>query len=376
MKTIQYILVLALVMSACRDKYDLQLKDSDKSLLVVEGHLNAGGTTSIRLTKSYNLSTAGAAQKVSGAQLTVEGSDGTSYSLAEQGTSGVYRNVLNLQLATQYRLRIKLPGKEYLSDFVPVKTSPAIDSVSWKWENDGVMIYTSTHDNTDNSRYYKWEYDETWEINSNYFSSVKIQADTVAMRDLPAESVFRCWKYDSSKTIMLGSSAQLQSDVISNVPLVHLPKNTEKFSVRYSILVKQQVLTKEAFEFFQLMKKNTEQLGSIFDPLPSELRGNIKCLSNPEEQVIGYITASSLQQKRLFISSTELPHSQFSIPGCTSVYVVNKPDSLRKYGAYLMAWEPDYHLLIPDSIVGVHMAPPICVDCAARSGNYNKPSYW
>ncbi len=380
MKRIISFILLFVSVTSCKEKYDIVLKDSDKSLIVVEGFLNAGtGPTQITITKSFTRANPGSIPKVSNAQVSVEGDNGTSYALSELGTSGVYQhNQLNLSFSQQYRLRIKTPdNKEYLSDYVPVLQSPVIDSVSWKWENNGVMFYVSTHDATNNSRYYKWEYDETWQINSIYFSFVKmINSIDIVPRDLTTEDVSRCWKYGKSNSILIGTTSQLQSDVAHEIPLFYLPANIEKIGVRYSPLVKQTVIPKQAYEYFNLMKKNTEQLGSIFDPLPSELRGNIKCISNPSEQVIGYITAGTQTEKRIFINSTQLPNSYFPGPSCFSVLIANHPDSIRKYTGsfgYLPYME---ELDIFNNIVGYHAANPVCSDCTRRGGSNVKPLYW
>jgi hypothetical protein len=369
--------LILFLMAACREKYTINVKSTDKSVLVVEGFLNAGtGSTSISLTRSYNVNSPGVIPKVSGAQVKVEGDDGSSFTLTESGNTGVYSNPqLTLLPIKNYRLRIKTSdSREYLSDYVPVKASPAIDSINWKWENNGVMVYANTHDASNNSRYYKWEFDETWEIQSTYFSFYKVVGDTIIERNLINDDVSRCWKYDRSKSIILGSTAQLQSDVIFETPVNFIQKSTEKLGVRYSILLKQQVLTKQAYEFFQLMKKNTELQGSIFDPLPSELRGNIKCLTNPEEQVVGYVTASTQQEKRIFISSVQLPLSQFTVQGCYYFLVSNKKDSLKKYIPAFLPWGAD--MLPSGTITGYYVAPPVCVDCTLRGGANVKPSYW
>src|SRR5690606_35363898 len=109
---------------------------------------------------------------------------------------------------------------------------------------------------------------------SYYFSEFIYENDLVRPRVFPNEDVSVCWKYANSSTILLGSSAKLQSAVISEKPLTTIPAGHEKLAKRYSILVKQYAIDKKAYEFYSLMKKNTESLGSIFDPQPSEIRGN------------------------------------------------------------------------------------------------------
>ncbi|HEX8377054.1 MAG TPA: DUF4249 family protein [Pedobacter sp.] len=65
--------------------------------------------------------------------------------------------------------------------------------------------------------------------------------------------------------------------------------------------VKQYGITKEGFNFLAKMKENTEQVGGIFDPQPTELKGNIFCMTNPCEKVIGFMHAGRISEKRIFI---------------------------------------------------------------------------
>ncbi|WP_332369297.1 DUF4249 family protein [Spirosoma telluris] len=55
-------------------------------------------------------------------------------------------------------------GTDYYSDFVPIITTPPIDSVSWRTQDNSVFFSLTTHDPKNNTHYYRWEYDETWEV--------------------------------------------------------------------------------------------------------------------------------------------------------------------------------------------------------------------
>ena len=50
-------------------------------------------------------------------------------------------------------------------------------------------------------------------------------------------------------------------------------------------------------------------MGSIFDAQPSQLIGNIHNTANAAEPVIGYISAGTRQQKRIYILKAALPQS-------------------------------------------------------------------
>ena len=129
-------------------------------------------------------------------------------------------------------------------------------------------------------------------------------------------------------------SEKLENDVIYLNPIAFIPGDSEKLMTKYSVMVKQYALTKEAFDFWQTLKKNTESLGSIFDAQPSQLTGNIKNVNNPEEPVLGYISAGTVQQKRIFIAKAELPNWKTKYPySCTADTVRNddfRPEALNE----------------------------------------------
>jgi hypothetical protein len=370
MKRIIFFLLIIIFLAGCRDRYELPLRQNDVSLLVVEGVLNVNGPTTISLSRTVKVNDNASIKPELNAQVSVEDKNGGSFPLTTTA-AGMYSHAqLPMTAGEQYRLRIRTANnKEYLSDFVVAALTPEIDSVSWKKERDGVMIYANTHDPSDNTRYYKWNYEETWEIRSFYPTNYK----WIGGADIVYWGLYnyQCWKYENSSNILLGTTAQLQSDVIKEAPLTFIQPGSEKLGVRYSVLVKQQSLTKAAYEYLSLMKKNTESLGTIFDPQPSELRGNIHCISNPGEDVIGYLTASSFTEKRLFITSGEADWR--FIQFCESFRVLNHPDSIK-------LWVPGYLPYAPDmiglNIVAYFFSSARCVDCTARGGNLAKPSYW
>ena len=190
---------------ACRDLYEPGLVSSDDSYLVVEGVLNAGsGPTDIRLTRTFKLDDSARLRGEQNASVTVEGKDNTTRQLT-MTSDGIYTSPnLNLVLNQEYRLRIVTAnGKEYLSEYVMAKKTPVIDSVSFRQNDKGVQIYVTTHDNTNNTRYYLWNYEETWEIWTYYFSKYKYENDMVYRRT-SADDVSTCWKYGYSNDILIG----------------------------------------------------------------------------------------------------------------------------------------------------------------------------
>ena len=149
----------------------------------------------------------------------------------------------------------------------------------------------------------------------------------------------------------------------------------EKLAVRYSILLRQYALDKSGYEFYEMMKKNTESLGTIFDAQPSEMKGNIRCTSDANEIVIGYISAAAIEEKRFFISRSELKQWRF-YEDCPEMTIPNHPDSIRDaYAGGLSIWDAIYPPVgNRPSRYNVSYVP--CVECPARGGSLIRPAYW
>ncbi len=378
MKKLFYILLILFgFFTGCRQRYDPPLNSLPNSFLVVEGVLNAAqDSTTVHLTRTFKLEQTATIRTENNAQLTVEGKDNTISSLTETGNGNYVSGNLHLNPNNEYRLRIKTTdGKEYLSDYVKVKLTPPIDSIGWDRSNEGLQIYVNTKDPLNATRYYRWEYEETWEIHSSYFSYFVYENGIVRPRQLPAENVYTCWKYNNSSDIILANSNRLQDDIIYKGPITLISPGDERLGERYSILVREYSLEREAYDFFELIKKNTQDIGSLFSPQPSEIRGNIHCINNPAEFVIGYVSVSSIQKKRIFISSAEVPQWGFSfLQGCPSVKVALNPDSVKLYfnNFNLVPYDIDPPLF-PTSY---KTSTPDCLDCRVRGGKLLKPSYW
>jgi len=361
----------------CTQTYTSPYKSPATGYLVVEGFISGNSPTQYTLSRTIPLPGDSTIPMVTGATVRVEGSDSSVHPLTDQG-NGVYSDSLILSPNAQYRLRINIPGGEsYLSDFAPFKITPPIDSIPWTYTDSGVNFSLYTHDPANATRYYQWEYQQTWEYYSAEPSYYIYQASTnTVVQRTAAQLVYHCWKNAVSYDILLGSSAKLAQDVIYQFLLLNIPLNSQQLAVRYSILVSQYALTQAAYNFLSLMQVNTESLGSIFDVQPSQLIGNIHCLSNPNEPVIGYISAGTVQQQRTFITRAQVPYwgyyytcvePDFKVPNDSAdlLFYYGKDDDvpINSYGSgqYINAYFSNSEY---------------CIDCTLQGGTTQKPSYW
>jgi len=366
--------LIFLLITGCKEEFNPPVKALQNNYLVVEGFINAQGSTNITLSRTIQLKDTSDVKAEQGASITIMSEDNSTISLFED-TAGHYQSdPVALNKNQKYRLFIKtVEGKEYLSDYLSVKKTPPIDSVSWRSENNGVNIYVNSHVEPDNRRYYKWSYDETWEVHSRWPVLYGYVNRNVSATDQnETNKMFYCWHSQNSDRIVLGSTAQLIDNIISMIPVVNIPPYGEQLGFRYSILVKQVALDKQTYEFYQVMRKNTETTGSIFAPLPTDLSSNIHCVSNPAEKVIGYMSVTTEESKRIFISNEEVPGWNYQ-SGCIGVLVRNDPASLSVFSNNGLI---SYNVAIEGlNTLGFYASNEFCMDCRTRGTNI-KPDFW
>jgi hypothetical protein len=364
------------LLTNCKVPYNPKLKSTETNALVVEGFIDGAAPVSFKFTRSRMLTAGDTATPVNelNAQVSVEDNHQNVFPLNEAG-NGIYNstNTLNLNAAYQYRLHIITSnGEEYLSDLVPFKSSPPIDSIGWEFKNGGVQTLLNTHDPNNSTIYYRWSFSETWQFRTPFESYYVYDAgnNTVIPR---IEQVFNCWQTVSSTNIYLASTTNLSSDVINQMPLAFIGQHDPKLSVLYSILVTQYALDVTGYNYWLAMENNTQNVGSIFDPQPNETSGNIHCLTNPSELVVGYVSAGNSSSKRIFINHSSMPQDWNLPSDCLEITIPNMPDSLKYYFGSL--YDPILLITLTSGAKVYSAALSPCVDCTLKGTNI-KPSFW
>jgi hypothetical protein len=370
---LEIILILFLpLVSSCREPYQPPVVLAQSNLLVVDAFLDGTDRScTVVLSRSQDVSDTKTPPMEKKATIQLKDSKSNVFTLKE--TSEGHYTVSNINVDTQlkYQLSIKTEdGKSYQSDFVEIRNTPPIDDVTWKATEQGVQFYISTHDSEKKSIYYQYRFVETWEYVAAYPSNYEFKNGVPVPR---FTEIYRCWATAPSSAISIATSVKLSEDVISNFPFYLLARPSEKYLIRYSILVKQNVLTVEAYNYWQQLQKNTEKIGSLFDPQPSQIFSNVQNVNNPDEAVLGYFNAGITTEKRIFVSVSELPRNwYFRDTQCRADTVLNA-----NLGQHLS------DILIGGLYRGSDLNPYgysytsiTCGDCRSSGGTTTKPDFW
>jgi len=370
------ILFLGILLVGCIDPYSPPEIEQAQAALVIDGFINVLGKSTIKLSRTQNLADTNEPIQEVGATIWVEDDQGIKFFLSEEG-AGVYSLPAQSFVDRTYRLHIVTSNsKEYVSAFERAMLSPAIDSISWSLTDDlGVQLYVSTHDTETTQGFYRWIFDETWLYTSAAQSTYVYNAQTRSA-EVRTDDIYNCWRTDNSSDVLIESTTRLSENRVSEYPLTYIKQNDERLRYKYSILVKQYSITQNAFNYWQQIKKTTEDLGTLFGPLPSQVTGNFRSVSNPSEPVIGYFAIGSFASSRIFIPWQELktpPSYDTPYQGCEFYELLN--ENVPSFsGPYLLTYGiPN---LTGPGILGYYYGSAYCVDCRLSGGVNVQPDFW
>ncbi|MCC8154013.1 MAG: DUF4249 domain-containing protein [Tannerellaceae bacterium] len=295
----------------CISEYVPKDIDVVRGLVVVECTIQ-NGTTTVKLSRSIGLlDEFTGSEYIPEATVWVESSDGGRTEDGVYLQEGIYEiEVGELDLNKQYRLGMLIDGKLYGSEFLTPLQTPEIDEVFYEKEDTGhpVKLCVSTHDPLEQSHFYRWSFKEDWEVHADFYATGSMEwigEHEVWVDYTEEDNIYACWGRDSSKVLHLGSSASLAEYRIVKKELLTIPPSDRRLSYLYHLRVEQTLLRKEAYDYFYNIQKNIEAGGGLFAPMPSELRGNVKNLYQPEEVVLGYVEVATMTTKGKYISGTE-----------------------------------------------------------------------
>lgn len=380
MKRLTYILSAMLAAVSCVYPFSVDMNEVHTDSIVIEGDIIIGGTSHFKMSEMLEIE--GASNLQPGdvpATFIVEDDKGGSYKADENG---------NLVLPDapsdrKFRLRAvnRSNGKEYISSWQTIYEPCGIDSVSFVPNKTSrqLELNVSLHGG-DDARFYQLMLDEAWEYKAFYRATHYYIPPS---RDLPSEfrntgmiaefengeNTYYCWKTRGVPELNVLSTMDLSEDRIVNAQIHKVASTENKLSYIYCLNVGAMPISQEHHAYLKHLNDVSNYTGSLFSPNPSEMRGNIRCVSDTTEFVVGYIGAGRVTSSRVFYYNDEV---QFYETG----YETHKIENVAKKDWYRY-WNTKGMLpLNGDPIQGYDWAEKRCIDCRLAGGTKNKPEYW
>ena len=320
---------------------------------------------------------------VSDYSVEIQDDEGNSFPGAEMepGLYGCWMDQEYLVPGRRFRLIVTSEkGKLYVSDFDELLPCPDIDSITFEFQElqtetpdltyTGLQFFVNTDCSGEFAKNFLWEMEETWEYHAAY--EILAYYDGRIHESLPglaSYDYFYCWQSGRIRSIYTYSTQNLTSGQIRNYPLHFVSNRSDRFSVKYSLLVKQFSLGREAFQFWNILDKQFKQRGELYETQPARLIGNIHPQDDRGEKVLGLFYTTSIKEKRIFTR----PPAGYSAPDCKP-YGLGLPELLEFLSEFNPNQYPIY-LLMPDMWVYDYVEQK-CFDCRLRGGTTERPDFW
>jgi hypothetical protein len=371
------IICLSLVIAdGCLTPYNPEITKYNKAL-VVDGLLtNIPGTCKVDLSRTYPYDNRhGSSEK--GAQVKIVDDIGNEIRFTDNDDGHYLPEDKDFagKIGKKYKISIlTAEGEVCESGFEELKEPVDIENLYYEYHdkgngNQGLQVYIDTYDRLKASFYYAWDYEETWEFwvpyasTSDYLPEIKI-----------------CYNDVSSRKLLIESTKDYTEDKVMGFPLYFIGNNTNRLSVKYSVLVRQYILSESTYRFFKNLKLINENSGTLFDPTPVSITGNVHNVHNAENPVLGNFQVSGASEKRIFILKDELPRDMV-IPTefefCKQDMLSKKTNRSRIDSLIGKGWavmDTVVNANEKDTLIGLAISRA-CFDCRIK-GKTEKPGFW
>jgi hypothetical protein len=393
-----FLLLLPYFISSCTEQYILQ-SNTYEDVLVVEATItNELKKQAIKITRTSRLE-----EEVntieSGANVIVTDNDNNQYIFELKDSIYVSQTEFQAIPGRKYRLDITTNnGKSYYSTSETLPTVNEIQNVSASVKTvdnqRGVQITVDSFDPNNTSKYYRYEYEETYKIVTPLWDQDKAvllpplsgnNHKEIGLIPRTGESKI-CYSTVKSKDILITSTNLMNEDRVA-YPIRFISNQNYIISHRYSILAKKYTLNLESYTFYKTLKKTSSSNNILSQNQPGFFNGNIRSLDNPNEKVIGFFDVSSVSSKRIFFNYKDLfpeeplpPYiNDCEIKIWTFCFESTNPDCR---GGLLLSSIESNQLLYLNSYQysnpiykTYEMIPPPCGDCTSFSSNIIPP-FW
>lgn len=281
MKRIYQIVIfisLILTFSSCQDKIDLDLPDGE-TFLVVEGWVtNESDPQTVKLTYTAPYFDDVAPPVVTGANVLLRDDAGNETALTESDP-GLYQFMEAGVIGRSYQLHIHLPeGDSYESDFELLQEPVSIDSIFWQLSdrepnadadenpNDIYDVLINTYEPEGRGDHYQWR---------SFLNGVEA---------LDPWDIFT-------------TSDQL----VDGGPILDFNVTSKLYSSPDTVVIVQERISKAAYEFLSQLQSQTAFVGSPFDTPPVPIEGNVRNLSDPNRNALGFFGAAGRDRATVIV---------------------------------------------------------------------------
>jgi hypothetical protein len=288
-------LLMGISLLACLDEIKIESR-IEPNKLVIEGLItNDPANQHLRLSLTKNYSNFTEIEPVNGAFVELRSKNSKAIKFYSQPNEiGIYSPQevgFNGKIGEEYAIYIKLTdGREFASKYQKMPVSVAINSLNSNFISKpsfGFEIKLDFNDPAKEVNYYRWTAKGFYQRKS---IGVPVKYNTFCCN--------RCWVEKQETAVNLFSDNLTNGGAIRNIPVFVSPFYLVG---QHLIEVNQLTISQETYQYWRKFKEQNGRTGTIFDPIPSPLFGNVININDPNDIALGYFEVSAISKKRIEI---------------------------------------------------------------------------
>ncbi len=287
------VLLLTLLLTGCLDPVQVPLRQ-ETAQLVVEGLLTNEANPFLRLSLTSQFGSSYEIEPVQGAYVEVRTTGGEAIVFRPvPGEVGIYKPLttgFTTRIGQAYSLYLKLlDGREFGSEPQLLTAPIPINELRAEFTDKpryGFQVYLDVKDPGNTENHYRWTGRGYHQRRSK---GVPVGFGTAVCCD-------RCWVLKEDQSVNSFSDALVNGSLITQRSVFLSP-----FYIlgKHLIEIQQYSISRQAYQYWNRYKDQQKRTGTIFDPLPAPLLGNVVNLNDPKDIALGFFEVASVTRKRI-----------------------------------------------------------------------------
>jgi len=316
-KQLIYIVFFAISLVSCEEYYNANL-EVVPALMVVESHLtNDINQNFVKLTKSIGFNNTNQAERISGAKVELIEINGQTAKGNESGI-GYYTFTKVPVPGKKYLLRITYQKDIFDSEPVIMPPLPTIDTlyskhtldISFRTDAFGSPTQVETPGRnicidapiSTSLEYYRFN----WQAIIQWLYQPIPPVGAMG----PPPPAYYGWisSYQTGLFNIAGPKEFSISDKVKSHPILFLGYDSRAYldssaqiPQGWIVIIDQYGIPKASYDFHEKLNKQLSAEGSLFDPVLTQVYGNIHCVTDSKKIVVGFFDLNSYRQYRYFL---------------------------------------------------------------------------
>ena len=303
---------MLLLFFSCREVYYPEGLNTGKAIPIIRGQITENESPSVVLSRAMDYEST-VPDYITGAEVIVSDDKGNEVTLTESTPGHYVDAVMEMigNVGTSYLLKVRMEdGEEFVSSMVTMPEKPIIDSVyadpgtklahaydqydrpiSVTYE--GLYFSTSLSAKGDSTLFYRFS------------TSVLTESTCIKYPGTPSSSPMFIWVpstldfvYSVDFTVNSAGGQVRPQHPLGFVryfydPALATDTYTAPIIIGYVVSLKVYSISPDVYNYYQSVGAQLNSNDQMFAPVPSQVKSNIRCTSNPDQPAIGVFEATS-----------------------------------------------------------------------------------